>query len=43
MIARIALVLALALAGCTSRSNGRDGMDGAGVAAGLRYELQNDE
>lgn len=36
------LILALALAGCATHLNGRDGMDGAGVAAGLRHELQQD-
>lgn len=33
------LALTLAIAGCASR-DGRDGMDGFGVATGLRHELQ---
>lgn len=35
------LMVALALAGCASRFDGQDGMDGRAVAAVLRSELQN--
>ncbi|CAM5764783.1 hypothetical protein [Bosea minatitlanensis] len=34
------LLVALTLCGCSGRRDGNDGMDGFGVAAGLRHELQ---
>lgn len=43
MRATVSLIIAVLLAGCTSRHNGRDGMDGLGVAAGLRQELQRSD
>lgn len=39
----VCLILAVLLAACASRHNGRDGMDGLGVAAGLRQELQRSD
>lgn len=42
MIARLALatLVALGLAACAARFDGQDGMDGRGVAAGLRHMQQ---
>jgi len=36
-------MFALLLGGCGSRFNNHDGMDGAGVAAVLRQQFNNDD
>lgn len=42
MRALVWLTIAFALSACGHR-DGRDGMDGFGVAAGLRHELQRND
>lgn len=43
MIRAVLLIAVLSIAGCTMRRDGRDGMDGLGLANGLRHELQRDD